>query len=218
MPNKTTRSTQHELAMVKQGILELLIAGGITRKKAAKTLSMRPNAVSRLKKKYVEHGFVALLPRKPGPKKGHRYVHNRTNQDIEDLVAGLGVRFPNLGPLPLSEYILEYHGIRLHSTTVWRILKRRAIRYTKEYKRWKQESTPYCLDKPGKELQLDGSYPFGRERDIVAFSAIDDCSRFVYVRLYEHEDDSSAISFVTELVRRVPFHITRIRVDNRYGK
>ena len=203
--------------MVKQGILELLIAGDITRKKAAETLKMHPNAVSRLKKRYQEHGFVALMPAKPGPKKGHK-VHNRTAVEVEDIVVALGVKHAYKGPAGLADDLKELCDITLDQSTIWRILKRRGVRYTKQYKRWKQDYTPYALDKPGKELQLDGSYPFGRERDLVAFSAIDDCSRYVYVRLYEHEDADSAIDFVTQLVKRAPFHITRLRVDNRYGK
>ena len=110
-------------------------------------------------------------------------------------------------------------GIKLHHTTVWRILKRKKIRYTITYKRWIQnEPKLYCLDIPGLELQLDACYPFGRARKIVAFDAIDDCSRWIYGRLYTREDAKSAIDFVKHLIRNAPFRIQRIRVDNRYGK
>jgi len=200
-----------------QAILELYIVHQLTRKQAAKALDMHENAVSRLKKNYEEHGFDALLPKTPGPKKG-TVIHNRTDHEVEDLVCALGVRYPNLGPVPLSEKLLDDYGIRMDGSTVWRILKRRAIRYTKRYKRFKQDPTLYALDKPGKELQMDASYPFGRERDIAVFSAIDDCSRWVFSWIYEHEDDKSAIAFVTDLVKRAPFRISAIRVDNRYGK
>jgi transposase InsO family protein len=65
---------------------------------------------------------------------------------------------------------------------------------------------------------MDGSYPFGRQRQIVSFDAIDDCSRYIVAKLYKHEDTKSAIDFVKYLIQKVPFKIKRIRVDNRYGK
>ncbi|MFH1822217.1 MAG: integrase core domain-containing protein [Patescibacteria group bacterium] len=65
---------------------------------------------------------------------------------------------------------------------------------------------------------MDGCYPFGRSRQIVGFDAIDDCSRWVFGKLYTRETAENAIDFVKHLVKSVPFKIQRIRVDNRYGK
>lgn len=75
----------------------------------------------------------------------------------------------------------------------------------------------YCLDIPGEELQLDACYPYGRSRKITCFDAIDDCSRTIFARLYDRETVDNAISFVSELVKRSPFKIQRIRADNRYN-
>ena len=65
---------------------------------------------------------------------------------------------------------------------------------------------------------MDGCYPYGRARKLVSFDAIDDCSRFGFGRYYEHEDTNSAIDFITRVIRKAPFRIQRVRVDNRYGK
>lgn len=211
------RNTQEELIMLKKTILDKYIAKEMTRKDAGHILKMHPNAVSRLKKNYLEHGIPALVPKKPGPKSGS-VTHNRTTEEVEDVVIALALTHRHLGPEPLADRLYDAYGIVLNQTTVWRILKRKQIRYTRTYKRWKQDPTLYCLDKPGKELQMDGSYPYGRQRDIVHFDAIDDCSRLVYAKIYEHEDAESAISFVSHLIQNVPFRIEAIRVDNRYGK
>ena len=49
-------------------------------------------------------------------------------------------------------------------------MKRRKIQYTREYKKWKKsELKLYCLDTPGIELQMDGTYPVGRARKIAYF-------------------------------------------------
>ena len=202
--------------MLKKTILDKFINREITRKDAAFTLRMHPNAVSRLKKNYLEHGIPALVPNKPGPKE-NAIAHNRTQEQTEDLVVALALKHPDLGPQPLADKLKDEYHLTIEQTTVWRILRRKKVRYTREYKRWKKEPKLYCLDKPGKELQMDGSYPYGRQRDIVHFDTIDDCSRLVYARIYEHEDADSAIDFVTHLVKNVPFRIEAIRVDNRYG-
>ena len=212
------RSTQEQILMQKVTLIEMVNSGDMKVKEASKILNIHPKSFSRIKKGYNDYGIDFLVPKKPGPKKGRTIVHNRTPKEVEDLVAAYGVKYPNMGPIGLADKLLENHNITIHDTTVWRILKRRGIRYTREYKRWKKDPILYCKDFPGIELQMDASYPFGRERQIAVFSAIDDCSRWIYSKVYNTEDADSAIHFVTELIKRSPFHIKHIRVDNRYGK
>ena len=201
---------------MKKQILDACIDRRIKCKDGARLLKMHPKAFSRLKARYQRQGEDVLTPKKTGPKKFT--PHNRTPEKIEELVEKLATKYPDLGPLPLADELFENHSIKLDSTTIWRILKRRKVRYTRTYKRWKQEPKLYCLDTPGEELQMDACYPFGKSRKIVHFDAIDDCSRWVYGGLYTREDAKSAINFVKHLVKNVPFRIQRLRVDNRYGK
>jgi len=158
------------------------------------------------------------VPNKPGPKEGKNQAWNRTTDTIEDIVVHLGKEYPQEGPITLSDRLRDDYLISLDSTTIWRILKRTKTRYTREYKRWKQDPILYCLDEPGIELQMDACFPYGRSRKIACFDAIDDCSRWVYAHIYQREDAKSAIDFVNKLVEKAPFRIQRIRVDNRYGK
>jgi len=213
----TTRDTKHNLMLVKKNILDRYIKHILSRSEVARLLNMHPNAVSRLKDNYLKHGEIVLTGRKPGPKSNFR-PYNRTPEEIEDIIAKEGINHPELGPRPLADHISEIHNIKTDPTTVWRILKRKKIRYTTQYKRFKQEPKLYCLDTPGKVLQLDACYPFGRSRDLASFDAIDDCSRYIYGRAYECEDDQNAMDFVTRLVENVPFTIQALKVDNRYGR
>ena len=214
---KIRRNTQGELIAMKKQVLDKLMARELTRNQAASLMQMHPNAVSRLKKRYIEYGPDILIPAKSGPKDGK--THNRTPDWIENIIAEYAIKRPSLGPIPLSEEISDKYGIDLDQATIWRILTRKKIRYTREYKRWKKEKPKlYCLNTPGLELQMDACFPFGRSRKIASFDAIDDCSRHVYAKIYERENDDNAIDFVKRLVNNVPFRIQRIRVDNRYGK
>jgi transposase len=214
---KIRRNTQGELIIMKKQLLDKLISHELTRTQVANLLQMHPNAVSRLKKRYIEFGVEALYPQKPGPKNGD-HIHNKTPNFISNIIVELAKNNHNLSPVLLSEEVLDRYGISIHQSTVWRILKRKKIRYTAEYKRWiKEKPKLYCLNTPGLELQMDASFPFGRARKIASFDAIDDCSRRVYAKIYTREDDNNAIDFVKHLINNVPFRIQRIRVDNRYG-
>lgn len=106
--------------------------------------------------------------------------------------------------MPLSQKLQDDHGISLHPTTIWRILKRNKIRYGTQYKRWKEDPKLYAYDEPGAEIQLDASFPFGRKRDIVSIDAIDDCSRLVIAWIYERNTIENAMDFVARLVRKFP--------------
>lgn len=203
--------------LVKKNILDRYIKRILSRSEVAKLLSMHPNAVSRLKDNYLKYGDMALAGRKTGPKSNFR-PYNRIPEQIEDIIAAEGSKHPELGPKPLADHLADIHGITADPTTVWRILKRKGIRYTTQYKRFKQEPKLYCLDTPGKVLQMDACYPFGRSRDLASFDAIDDCSRIVYGKAYDVENDQNAMDFVTELLAHTNFPIRAIKVDNRYGQ
>ncbi len=212
------RNTQGELIAMKKQLLDKLIDHELSRSQVANLLQMHPNAVSRLKKRYIKEGRDILIPNKPGPKNGD-HIHNRTADFISNILVNLAKDNPDLSPIAISEKLYDKYGLSINQSTIWRILKRKKIRYTNEYKRWvKEKPKLYCLDTPGLELQMDASFPFGRSRKIASFDAIDDCSRHVYAKIYIREDDESAIDFVKNLVKNVPFRIERIRVDNRYGK
>jgi hypothetical protein len=82
----------------------------------------------------------------------------------------------------------EECGIKIDQSTIYRILKRKNIRYYDDYSREKRKRKKdiklYVLDNPGREVQLDTSFPYGRRRKLVIYSAIDDCTRKVYSKAY----------------------------------
>ncbi|MEK6727748.1 MAG: integrase core domain-containing protein, partial [Candidatus Omnitrophota bacterium] len=182
----------------------------------AKLLLMHPKSFLRLKARYAEHGEAVFVPKKTGPKGPPA---NRTADWIENIVVELARNNKRLGPIELAEKLFEKYKIKKDQSTVFRILRRKRIRYCREaLPKPRVKPQLYCLETPGLELQMDACYPFGRGRKIVCFDAIDDCSRYVTAKLYDRETAENAILFVKELVRVSPFRIQRIRVDNRYGK
>lgn len=202
---------------MKKQLIESCLKRKMLWKDAAAILQMHAKALSRLKKNYLKYGDIALLGRKPGPK-SYNPPANKTDEGIEDIVCSLAINHPNEGSQPLADRLADSYAILLDQSTVYRILKRRKIRYGRNYQRWKDDPKLYCLETPGEEVQLDACYPYGKSRRICSFDAIDDCTRYTDGRCYDRETAENAMAFVDRLVRSVPFRIQRLRVDNRYGK
>lgn len=203
---------------MKKSVIEKTLTKEIKCKDGARILSMHEKAFSRLRHNYKEFGIQALIPDKPGPKEGSP-PPNRTPEIVEDVVCSLAQKHPFKSPVDLQEQLINDFDILLDQSTVYRILKRKRYRYNLDYTPIpKKAPTLYCLECPGEELQLDASYPFGRSRNIVCFSAIDDCSRYVFGIMCDKDNTENAIRLIEYILKRSPFPIKRIRVDNRYGK
>lgn len=68
-------------------------------------------------------------------------------------------------------------------------------------------------DIPGRELQVDASFPWGYQKKVVIFTAIDDASRTVYSRIFENHNETSTLVFLQDLIARSSFPIRAIRTD-----
>jgi hypothetical protein len=160
-------------------------------------MQMYLNAVSRLKKQYIEFGVEILLLDKSRSKKGN-YIYNKVSYWVESMLVTLAKNKSDLGPISLAEEFEDKYNLHLNQSIVWRILKRKKIRHTIKYKRWIQEKLKlYCLDTSGLELQMDASFLFGRSRKIANFDAIDDCSRYIYAKIYKREVNQQLILLKT---------------------
>lgn len=215
---KRNRRADSELVRLKHTVLNEHLEHRLSVGQASGLLGMHPKAFLRLKGRFKIEGISALWPKKPGPKKNGKRPLNRTTEAVEEMVTRLSADYPYFGPVPLARQLVQDHGIRLHPTTIWRILCRRTDRYAPGRKRWKHPAQLYALEEPGIEVQMDACFPFGRARDLVFFDAVDDCSRYLYAQAYQGgEDIISAKDFVRKLVRTSPFRIQSIRLDNRFN-
>lgn len=213
-----SRRADSQLVRLKKTVLDEHLDHRMSVGQASGLLGMHPKAFLRLKGRYKREGLPALWPKKPGPKKDGRHSVNRTPEAIEERVICLSRKYPYLGPVPLTRLLEQEEAIRLHSTTVWRILCRRTDRYEPGRKRSKDPVKLYAMEEPGIEVQMDACFPFGRARDLVFFDAVDDCSRHLCAEAYQGgEDADSAKHFIRKLVRTSPFRIRSIRLDNRFN-
>ena len=183
----------------------------IKQKEVCFALDVSRQTVSKWLYKFRVEGEAGLMPKKSGPKKGTAW--NRTDEAVEDKVIHLAKEHPFKGPDWLTDQLSEVHEIHLDQSTVYRILKRRRIRYHQDYKKERRKKKAYCLDRPGRELQVDVNFPFGYARKEVVYDAIDDCSRFVFAKVMPNHGTDSSLTFLRELIHKCPFPIEAIRTD-----
>lgn len=197
----------YQMTMLRKTHLDRIIAKEEKVEEAAFALDVRRETVSRWLAKYKYGGIDEIAPKKPGPKKGK--AHNRTPEDIENQVIEIAKDHPFRGPQWISDKMENI----LDQSTTYRILKRRKVRYGPYYKHKRRKKIAYCLDRPGREIQLDVCFPFGYSRKEVVYDAIDDCSRWVFAKVMPSHDLQSTIAFLEKLIHKAPFNIEAIRTD-----
>lgn len=188
-------------------------------KDVAEILGVKRETVSRWLAKYRFEGMDGICPKKPGPKVGSNAV-NRTSEEIEDMVCECGKQNVYKGPQAIADILEESTGFKVEQTTVYRILKRRKVRYGFGYKHLRRKRIAYSLGEPGEEIQMDVTFVFGHARKARVFDAIDDCSRLVFGRVFDGHSQRESIMFVNELILAMPFTIRAIRTDcgTEFGK
>lgn len=179
----------------------------------AKELSVSRQVVHKWLCRYRRFGLNGIV-RKRGRSSGS-LAHNRTSEPIERCIIELARDHRFDGVETLSDRVKFEHNIDIHPTTIYRILKRNNIRYTKYYidtkKQWKKQL--YSHQTPGQELQMDTKYPHGYKQGKVIYGIIDDASRWTFVWSYEVANANNTIDFVKKVIERAPFTILKIRTD-----
>lgn len=141
--------------------------------------------------------------------------HNRTSPEVEQLVVNSAQQYYYDGAETLSDRLQFEYNITLHPTTIWRILKRKEIRYGEQQawtkKRWKKQL--FAHQTPGKEMQMDTKYPWGYREGKVIYTIIDDATRWVFAWSYAKANQKNTLDFLEKVLERIPFPVQKIRTD-----
>lgn len=197
----------YEMTQLKIKLVKEVVAGKRKVKDVCHILEADRKTVRRWKAVFLNEGEAGLYPKKPGPR--NQTVWNKTNDDIEEMICEIARRHPFKGPEWISDQLI----FPIDQSTVYRILKRKGIRYYYDYKHKRRKKKSYCLSWPGQELQLDTCYPFGYSKKAIVYDAIDDCSRWVFAEVRENKTEESTIEFLRGLISKAPFTIRVIRTD-----
>jgi len=120
----------------------------------------------------------------------------------------------------IAAYLKRFHQIAIATSSVHRILTRHGLprlpanqKYRSHVRRWRRYEKP----QPGHRLQLDVKFleriP-GTRRRLYQFTAIDDCTRIRVLKIYEACNQRTAIRFIDEVRRRLPFRVQVVQTDN----
>ena len=144
---------------------------------------------------------------------------NETPAEIVGKIVYLR-RHYHFGPSKISMYLKRYHDITISSSGVWRILHRLDMsrlpasqRYKRHTQRWKRYEKPL----PGHRVQVDVKFlgPIGAKRKKhYQFTAIDDCTRIRVLRIYDRNNQKTAIQFIDYVLEKLPFRVECIQTDN----
>ena len=167
------------------------------------------------KARYKSHGAAGLCDRPRVPLSCPRV----TSREVISKIIYLRQRY-HFGPGRIAAYLRRFHQVAIATSTVHRVLIRHGMnRLPANEKRrpigraWKRYEKP----QPGHRLQLDVKFLeriAGTGKRLYQFTAIDDCTRIRVLKIYDACNQSSAIRFVNEVLRRLPFRVLVIQTDN----
>jgi len=167
------------------------------------------------KRRHTEHGDGGLADRPRTPRRSPR----ATPRDVVSKILYLRQHY-HFGPGRIASYLRRFHRLEIAGSSVHRILRRHGLnrlpanqKHQPHGKRWQRYEKP----QPGHRLQVDVKFleriP-GTQRRLYQFTAIDDCTRIRVLKVYDACTQRTAIRFIDEVLRRLPFRIHVVQTDN----
>ena len=167
------------------------------------------------KKRHDHGGDAALSDRARIP---HR-CPRATPQDVISKILYLRQQY-HFGPRKIADYLKRFHEVSIAGSSVHRILQRHQLhrlpanqKHRPHGKRWQRYEKP----QPGHRLQMDVKFleriP-GSHRRLYQFTAIDDCTRIRVLKVFDACNQRTAIRFMDDVLRRLPFRVHVVQTDN----
>ena len=167
------------------------------------------------KQRHAAHGDAGLSDRPHAPHRSPR----ATAPEVVSKILYLRQHY-HFGAGRIAAYLARFHRIRIASSSVHRILSRHGMgrlpanqKHRPHGTRWQRYEKP----KPGHRLQVDVKFLeriAGTRRRLYQFTAIDDCTRIRVLKVYDACNQRTAIQFIDEVVRRLPFRLHVVQTDN----
>jgi transposase InsO family protein len=167
------------------------------------------------KGRFATHGQAALGDRARTPHCSPR----ATPPDVVSKILYLRQRY-HFGPGKIADYLQRFHAVTVAVATVHRWLQKHGMnrlpanqKYQRHRKRWQRYEKP----QPGHRLQLDVKFLeriAGTGKRLYQFTAIDDCTRIRVLKVYDVCNQRTAIRFMDDVLRRLPFRVHVVQTDN----
>jgi transposase InsO family protein len=162
--------------------------------------------------RYLSFGIEGLKDRSTRPHK----ISNKIPQDIVQTVLTLRNQ-RKYGPKRMSYYLKERYNWYISKTTIWRMYKEYGLNRLKYKRKWQRYPQKYSKPLPGERIQVDVKFidnlAFEGKR-YYQFTAIDDCTRYRVLRIYDRNNVKNATDFVNQVKKVLPFAIKQVQTDN----
>jgi transposase InsO family protein len=166
-------------------------------------------------RRLVEHGAARLCDR---PRRAHRSPRATPSEVVGEILY-LRENY-HFGAGRIAAYLKRFHQLSIATSSVHRILGRHGLgrlpanqKHRPHRQRWQRYEKP----QPGHRLQVEVKFleriP-GSGRRLYQFTAIDDCTRIRVLKVYYRCNQTTAIRFIDEVRRRLPFRVLVIQTDN----
>lgn len=166
------------------------------------------------KRRYDQFGIEGLMRLSSRPKRSPRISHKSLVRKI------LALREETRrGASTLALLLQSRFGMRVARSTVHHILKREGKIQKKQRPLKKKHALRYQANKPGDRIQIDVKYvpyriPEGTYGRAYQYTAIDDCTRVRFAKIYDGHGIYQLENFLEEMKTFFPFKVKLIQTDN----
>jgi transposase InsO family protein len=201
-------------AMVRKRLFWIREAARLGVNQACLKLGIHKSHFYYWKRRFDRKGVEGLFPRSRCPRSSPRlsprtlvrrvlHLREETRRGADTIALLLGKRF----------------GLKIPRSTVHKILTREGLVQKRQRPFKKKHPLRYQASKPGDRIQIDVKYvpyriaegTFGRAYQ---YTAIDDCTRARFAKIYDGHGIYQLESFLEELLAFFPFRIRLIQTDN----
>jgi transposase InsO family protein len=166
-------------------------------------------------RRFQSHGEAGLGDRSRAPQRCPR----ATPPEVVSKIVYLRQQY-HFGAGRIAAYLQRFHQVAVARSTVHRLLDARGLgrlpanqRRGGQRQRWQRYEKP----QPGHRLQVDVKFleriPGSRKR-LYQFTAIDDCTRIRVLKVFDACNQATAIRFIEDVCRRLPFRVHVVQTDN----
>ena len=126
----------------------------------------------------------------------------------------------HFGPGKIADYLKRFHGVSIACASVHRVLSRHGMNRLPANQKYRRHAHRWTRDEkaqPGHRLQVDVKFLeriAGTRRRFYQFTAIDDCTRIRVLKVFDACNQRTAIAFIDDVLRRLPFRVHVIQTDN----
>lgn len=198
--------------------LKMLRSAGDGARNVARTcrhFGISRTAFYKWKHRFEAHGEAGLCDRPHTPHRSPR----ATPPEVVSKILYLREQY-HFGAGRIADYLKRFHQVSVARSSVHHILGKHGMnrlpanqKHRPHAQRWQR----YEKAQPGHRLQVDVKFleriP-GTRRRFYQFTAIDDCTRIRVLKVFDACNQRTAIAFIDDVLRRLPFRVHVVQTDN----